>query len=92
MKFVILESRREDLTFKYLMDELGEFIETPNSDQIGVYKKNGSGTGKIVSSIQYDKLLLINPVLRKQVMNLFSLDRYQLRNLIQDKMGIRLLL
>lgn len=90
MKIIISESRRDELAFNYLMKELGEFVETPNDDQLGFYMKEGSFTGKVVSSLKYKKLLFVQPRIRFTVMNLFSLNERELRKLVQDRLGIRL--
>lgn len=90
MKIIISESRRDELAFNYFMKELGEFVETPNGDQLGFYRKDGSDTGKVVSSLQYKKLLLVQPRIRYTVMKLFSLNERELRRLVQDNLGMRL--
>lgn len=96
MKYIIQESRKEELAFNFFMKEVGKFALTPEnhrSGEYGFFHKDG----KVVAKIDYDSYdKRFYMVLKTDIINhfystikLFSLDVDRFKSLVSDHISIQ---
>jgi len=91
MKIVINESRLDDMTIQYFMNEIGEYEKTPKSnDQLGYFHKGVKRTAKIIKSETGEIYLIFtneSSDIIKTIISLFSVSKSYLSYLISDKLS-----
>ena len=87
MKYIIGESRLNDMVYKFLMDQLGTYKKSEIKDGpiIGKFFNDGKITATIFKHMNQIIDVSINTGVLMSTMGMFSLSKKELSNILTDK-------